>query len=192
MKTIRHLILGAAALAAAFAIILPEPAEANSTVLCSPARGARRLVNPNTSNIYNLNAQGCAAFLLADVGWAQADGFTVGPNLFTSVTTDITANTTATNGKSPILPANAYIHNIIVVEKSGGAVTGGLDIGTTASGTDVVAAKTVNASSVNFIADSALSKRVFSTTATQQIFFTCHTNCTAGPSLDVTIIYSLF
>lgn len=194
LKPILFLSLGAA-VAAVLALSQPQPALANNTVLCGPqaagtAPGPRRVTNPNTSTSYNLNSRGCAAFVAADVSWAMSQGYTPGPNLFTLVVPQILANTTAAN--SPTLPAAAYIHNIVVHETSAAAVTGGLDIGTAASGAEIVSALTVSASTLNVVADTALLKRVFSATVPQQIFFTCRTNCNSGPALNVTIIYSLF
>lgn len=75
-----------------------------------------------------------------------------------------TANTTVS-----IPPAHA-IDKVIVHNTTANAVTGGLRIGTSAAGTDVVVALTVGANALVHITDSALLKRVFSMTASQTLF----------------------
>lgn len=58
----------------------------------------------------------------------------------------------------------------MIQELAGNAVTGGLKFGTTLGGTDVVTAQAVAGSSLAMIADSALSKKIFSRTAEQIIY----------------------
>lgn len=95
------------------------------------------------------------------------------------------AQTTANNF---ILPANCAIREIFVFNTTANAITGGLKFGTTAGGTDVVAALTVGASSTAFATDAALLKRYFSPTATQQIFFDAVAAWNSA-NVNITIIY---
>jgi hypothetical protein len=60
-----------------------------------------------------------------------------------------------------VCPAGYRINSIEIVETAGHAVTGGIKIGTTNGGTDVVAAQTVTASSYNSVADASILKRYF-------------------------------
>ncbi len=69
------------------------------------------------------------------------------------------------------LPANTRIDSIDIIGTNGNAVTGGIKIGTTAGGTDIVAAQAVSGNSINSIADSSILKRIFSTSATQTIYY---------------------
>lgn len=68
------------------------------------------------------------------------------------------------------VPNGYAIARIYIEETSGHAITGGLKIGTTSGATDVVVAQAVAASSLNFVTDATLLKRIFSTTADQQLF----------------------
>jgi len=195
MKKLFTLLAVAAALAFAAA---PQPSHASyGSFLCAPnpaegAVGPRRITNPATSNSYPLNSSGCAFIANADVAYAMSQGFSGGWNVWTASQVGITANTTSQN--SLILPAGAYIHNIIIGETAGNAVSGGVDIGTAASGAQIASAIAVAGNALVGIPDASLLKRTFGTgsaPAQQQIFFACHTACNSA-SLNVTVIYSLF
>ena len=77
---------------------------------------------------------------------------------------NITANTTV------VIPAGYSILQVIVREKSGAAITGGLKIGTTSGGVDVCIALAVTASSIQAIPDSQLLKSVFSVSADTTLY----------------------
>ena len=188
------LLLGAA--------FLPgKPADAAfGQFLCAPSPvdqfSARTIGGTNSQvpsqTLYALNGQGCAFIVQQDVGYFLSQGFTGGQNFFTLSLTGVTANTTTSN--SPTLPPGTYIHNIVIAETAGNAVTGGVKIGTTAGGTDIVAAATVSGNALVTIPDSALLKRSFGTgpaPAAQQIFFGCVTSCNSA-SLNISILYSYF
>lgn len=164
-------------------------AKAATQVMCSPASGGqqgRTATLPGASATYALNALGCAPIALGDVPIFQAAGFAPGPvgtnqGLVTGVATGTTSFLVAT------LPPNAIIREIIVSNVTANAVTGGIAFGTTSGGNDVVTALTCGANCLTFTADSALLKRIFSTTASQQIFATA---VTAWNSANVTITVS--
>jgi lysophospholipase L1-like esterase len=65
------------------------------------------------------------------------------------------------------IPAGAVIDSICFQNQTANAVTGGIRIGTTAGGADVVAAQAVGASAIGHVADSAILKRFFSFTSPQ-------------------------
>ena len=193
--------LALAGLALALLALPPQPAKAAfGQFLCAPTpldQIQNRQIGGTGSQVpsatlYLLNGQGCAFIAQQDVGYFQSLGFTGGQNFFTVSLTGITANTTASN--SPTLPAGTYIHNIVIAETAGNAVTGGVDVGTAASGAQVISAIAVGANALVTTADSALLKRSFGTgpaPAAQQIFFTCHTACNSA-SLNISILYSYF
>lgn len=68
------------------------------------------------------------------------------------------------------LPIGAVIQQIVVQNVTVNAVTGGIKIGTTAGGVDVVAAQPVGANALTSIASASIALQVFSTVATQQLF----------------------
>jgi hypothetical protein len=170
-------------------------AKAAATVLCAPEgiyQQIRQVYNPGnpppdrggTGVYYTLNGQGCAVFNQADVTYFLLQGFTPGPPFAANIlfTTGVWIGTTAF--QIGTLPAATYIQHIIMQETAGAAVTGGVKVGSTSGGADIVAAQTVGASSLNYVTDAALLKRVFSTTAAQPLFVT---PATAGNNANVTI-----
>ncbi len=70
-----------------------------------------------------------------------------------------------------VLPPNATILQIIIYNTTANAITGGLKFGTTAGGTDIVTAQAVGANAFLSIADASILLRVFSTTASQVLYF---------------------
>lgn len=87
-----------------------------------------------------------------------------------------------------VLPANALIDYVIVNNTTANAITGGLKFGTTAGAVDITTAVAVAGNALIFITDALLLKRIFSTTATQQIFFDAVAAWNSA-SVDVTIIF---
>lgn len=201
MKSRLLKLLAVAALAACAIVPVPARATPIGQVLCAPepvvgTAGPRRVVNTSSTSSpqpsYTLNAAGCAYIANPDVGFFLSQGFTQGPNLF--ALQFVINSTSSTSSTSPTLPANAYIHNIIVNETGNQSFTGGIDIGTSAAGTQIVSALSVNSQTLVDVTDANLLKRLFVSSGTptsQQIFFTCHTSC-AGAVGNVSILYSLF
>lgn len=176
-------------------LLTPAPADAASAVMCRPAAAAAapgpgRWVAPASGTGYTLDNQGCAVIAQADMADASAQGLVQSSSLRSFVfTTGVLTGTTSV--QLPTLPASAYIREIIVDNSTANAVTGGIDIGTTAGAADVVSALTCGANCLTFVGDVALLKRVFSKTAQQALFILGHT---AGNSanLNVTIVYGYF
>jgi len=195
MKFARHLIFAAAALLAA-TLAAPQ-AFAASQVLCAPeaagtAAGPKVVVNPNTNVRYSLNSGGCAIIASGDIGYMLSQGYTPGPSLNTLI---YTTGALPASGTGDIvigaIPAGAYIQQVIVQNTTANAVTGGVSLGTTANGTDIVAAQAVGANALVFVTDATLLKRVFSTTAGTPLHLAPVTSSNTA-NLTVSIIYGYF
>lgn len=212
MKTFRILRPGFRCLAlaaiAAFALWQSPAQTAPSTplqqqILCGPevsgATTGSRTIGGTLSavpsgTIYGLNGQGCALVKLQDVPYFQSQGYTTGANLFSIQSTGaVTSAASATSVQIGVLPAGAYISAIMLNEILGAAITGGVDIGTTSTGTDFASAVALGANALVMVADSALTRvvGVTGTPTAKPIFVTCHTSCNAG-SVTVTVLYSYF
>lgn len=68
----------------------------------------------------------------------------------------MTANGTVT------IPAGHMIQHVVIQNTTGNAITGGIRVGTTNGGTDVVVAVAVGASALFAVLDATILKRVFS------------------------------
>ena len=192
------------ALAAALLAVAVPQAHANVILMCqgdvSGASTGSRTVGGTLSQvpsgtIYTLNGQGCAPVLAQDTGWFAAQGYTqssAGGVLQFVVPVAATGTTSYQIGT---LPASTYIVGVFVSNTDAShAVTGGIDIGSTSSGTDVVAATNlaVSTSTVTFVTDANIAKRVFSTTAQQAIFATGHTSWNTPTTVTITIPYAYY
>jgi hypothetical protein len=188
--TIRKYFLAASLALAAF--LSGVPAIAATQMLCSPdvaggVQGPRRVVNSSSTAspqpAYQLNAAGCALVAQADIGFFLAQGFTAGSSegaiLFTTGVATGTTDFVIGN-----LPANTYITEIVFSNAVAAAVTGGISIGTTANGTDVVAATAVGSSALTFTPNASILKQPFSTTAATPLHAAA---VTAWNSTNVTI-----
>lgn len=191
MKMFRNTILAAAALASAIGFSV-SPAFAGSVVLCSPAtdtQGSRRVTNPNTSVSYTLNGIGCGVIGSADVGYFLSQGYSL-DSPFRSVVASGTAN-----NFSAVIPAGAYIRDIIFQETSGAAVTGGMFVGSTATTSDVVSVSVaVGSKGLGVATDVGIAKKAFSATAPQTIFFGAFGSGGSfnGAAVTATVVYGIF
>lgn len=178
--------------AALFLLVLlwpAAPALAAQVNLCAATAsgtspGPRRWV-ASSGTAYGLNNQGCALIAPADVSGALAEGFTLRSQLFAVVANALTAAGTV------VLPPGAYIDRIIVQETSGGAVTGGIKIGTAAAGTQVAAALICGASCLVWTPDVSISTRIFANTAPQTLFIDAVSSF-ASSRVNVTVIYGIY
>lgn len=195
MKFARNLVLAAAALVAA--LCFAPQAFAASQMLCAPesagtAPGPRIIVNPNTNKQYSLNSAGCAVVASGDIGYMLSQGFTPGPSQNSII---YTTGALPASGTGDIVigavPAGAYIQQIIIQNTTANAVTGGVSIGTTANGTDIVAAQAVGANALVFVTDATLLKRVFSTTAATPLHAAPVTSSNTA-NLTFTVVYGYF
>jgi hypothetical protein len=196
---IRRLLLASAVLIGAIAwqgVYSPQPAQAASAVYCAAdpgigSPGARQVTNPNTNVTYTLNGQGCAQIQIGDIGYFQSQGFSLGPAGGSTVFNTGVLAAATTDFVVATLPPSTIIREIIVANLVSTSVTGGLSFGTTANGTDIVTALTCGSACLTFVADSALSKRLFSTTASQAIHMAPVTQG-SGANFNVTIIWDYF
>lgn len=78
--------------------------------------------------------------------------------------TSVLANTTIS------VPAGYQIVDVVLRETAGNGITGGIKIGTTSGGTDVVVALTVGANFIGHIPDASLLKKFFSETVDTTLF----------------------
>lgn len=93
----------------------------------------------------------------------------------------VTANTTAS------IPAGWAIDSVYAVNTTANAITGGLKIGTTDGGVDVVAAVALGANFVGHIPDATLLKRLFSTASAQTLYLQAVTLFNSA-SLNIRIV----
>lgn len=132
-----------------------------------------RLANPDDPTTWEPNfksdvtvAQVRAALAIlalhnATIGTSDAKVKALIPNL---MVTDRSANF------SFIVPAGHAIRDIYIKETAGFAITGGLRIGTTNGGNDVLSGFAVGANSIPIVKDAVLLKRAFSLVADQTLF----------------------
>lgn len=195
MKRILSTLVAAAFVAA---MAMPLPASAGNVLLCQgdvsgASTGSRTFGGTGSpmpsGTLYTLNAQGCALVVGSDVGYFQSQGFTIGAPFGTVVATGIA------NNFSVVIPAGAYIRDVIFQELSGASVTGGMFVGSAATTSDVVStAVTVGSKGLGFATDVGLAKRVFSSTASQTLFFGAFASNGSFNSAQVTatVVYGFF
>lgn len=86
------------------------------------------------------------------------------------------------------VPAGYYIEDIIIVNNTANAVTGGIKFGKTVGATDIVAAQTVAASSINFIAHASILIRLFAKSgAAQTVYFDAVTGWNSA-TVDIRVV----
>ena len=72
---------------------------------------------------------------------------------------------------SVTIPANSVITGIDIINTTANAITGGIKVGSTSGAVDIVVAQAVAGNQLVSVLDASILKRVFSTTASQTIFF---------------------
>lgn len=87
------------------------------------------------------------------------------------------------------IPANSYIDEIFIQNTTANAITGGLDIGTTLAGADVVSAIAVAGSALFMVPAASILKRVFSTTDPTTLYFGAHSSWNSA-NIKVKVRYS--
>jgi hypothetical protein len=160
----------------------------------NPGAATRLITNPNPGGgNYALDSQGCVLAAEADVPWlvtqgfAPGDGSPLGKGL--TFTTGVAAGTT--DFIVGILPAGAYIEQIVIKNLTANAVTGNVSIGTTANGTDVVASQAVGANALLVVSDAATLKRVFSDTIGTPLHMAAVTAWNAA-NVTVSIVFGYY
>ena len=94
----------------------------------------------------------------------------------------------AISAGSASLPANAYLEKIIVTERGGNAITGGLQFGVAAAGGTVCSAHAVGANANTVVTDAALLLKFFSVAAAQAIHYDAVTAWN-GANVNIVITY---
>jgi hypothetical protein len=196
MMKLRSILATTALLTGLAVAALPQQAHANSISLCAPdasgaSSGSRRVVNPSTGNAYITNSFGCLSVQYADVGYFLSQGFALNAPYF-SLGAQFS---NATPYPVLFLPAGAVIRDIIWQEVSAVSPTGGMQLGTTSGGTDVMASFALAANSLVSTPEVSMLKRVFPTTTsilTPTRLYPAATTTLAGSAVNVTIIYGLF
>ncbi len=188
IRRLSHLLL-AALLALPLAVPISQPADAAQQYWCrsaaaGAAAGPGRWTAPASGTTYSLNNAGCAFLAPADVPDGQAAGFNVRSQIFAAVANRFVAATSIT------IPGGTYIDRIIVQETSGGAITGGLKIGTTSGGTEVMSGFVCAASCLTWAPDASISTRIFAATTPVTLFMGAGTNFNSGPQITVTVMYA--
>lgn len=100
-------------------------------------------------------------------------------------------NALAANGTISI-PGGFRVMGIAYANTTANAVTGGIKIGTTSGGTDVVAAQAVGANAIGTVADADILKRLFSRTAAQTLYIqavTAWNSASVELSLDLKKVF---
>lgn len=169
-------------------------AGAASIMMCKPpspgqgSAGPGRVTMAGTGNSYTTDRWGCAAFLASDVGEATANGFAQTGSLRAIQLSGATA--AAQIGQ---LPPAAYIVGIIVQNQGANAPTGGgLKIGTTSGGTDIVSGMLATGNNaINIASDVSIAKRAFNMTQAQPVFVDAVTSWNSS-TVIVTVLYSFF
>lgn len=183
--------------------VIVKPAHAAQAYMCQgdvsgASTGARQIGGVNSQvpsqTLYTLNSNACALIQQADIGYFAALGFSPGTSQGPPIIVTTGVLTGTTDFVVGVLPAGAYIQSITVVNATANAVTGGISVGSTANGTDIVATITCGANCVsNSPGTNTLVKSVF--TATGGAATTIHAAAvTAWASANVTftVLYAFF
>lgn len=184
------LLLAAACAISLLAVAPVVPTQAAQLSMCSPTAsgtspGPRRFTAPGSGTVYSLDNRGCTRSSIADLPDFQAAGFVPQTNLRSTAATFLAAGTM-------ILPAGVYIDRIVLQETSGATVTGGVKIGTTAGGTEVVAGMGCTSTCLAWIPDASISTRIFANTAPTTLFIGSVGTFPVGPSLNVTVVFGFY
>lgn len=86
------------------------------------------------------------------------------------------------------LPANSYIERILIMERAGNAITGGLQIGVADAGGTIVSAAAVGANANVVVSDAALLTKFFSVAAAQSIHYDAVTSWNSA-NVNIVIVY---
>lgn len=81
----------------------------------------------------------------------------------------MTMNNVSSNSTT-VIPAGYSILQVVVQNTTGNSVTGGIKIGTTNGGTDVILALPILANDLFVISDASLSKKIFSMSSDQTLY----------------------
>lgn len=135
-------------------------------------------------------------------GGVEIRGSVVGEGVYTAATTaaaqnllnqgtvqfsKIVASAVVASG-SVSLPANSFIERILVHERAGNAVTGGIQFGVADAGGTIVSALAVGANANVMAADAAILNKFFSVAAAQNIHYDAVTSWNSA-NVNIIITY---
>jgi hypothetical protein len=195
MKMLR--LLAAAALSLAFFALPAQAAQVNMCAadVAGGVQGPRTIggtLSPVPSGtVYILNGQGCTLVQLADIGYFLSQGFTQSSSQ-NAIVFNTGVATGTTNFVIGTLPAKAYIQQIIFSNSVAAAVTGGVSVGTTANGTNIVAAQAVGASTDVATAQAAILLPVPLTTGLATPLNMAAVTAWNNANVTVTVIYGYY
>jgi len=190
--------IAAALLLAALALFgLAPRADAAQVVLCA-AHGQTNVAGiqvnqPGLSKSYSADGQGCViANGVADIAVLRGAGYQE-PGKERSIVFNTGVASGTTDFIVGVIPAGAYIQQVIASNSTANAVTGNLTLGTTANGTDVVAAANFacGANCLVSVANANIAKQVFSLTASQPLHLAAVTAWN-NANITITVVYGYF
>jgi hypothetical protein len=144
----------------------------------SIASGAnRQFIVPSSQKAYMLDNQGRVLVAESDAPWFSSQGFSPAGNLISDpfINSGIIASGTSSVTLG-VLPPNYWIDALILQNLTGNAITGGVNIGSTAGAADIVSALAIGANALTVVADAAVLKRVFSTSVPTSLFVSAVTS----------------
>jgi hypothetical protein len=190
----KRILIAAVALALVCGSI--PPADAASVVLCASSResnSASRQINlPGLLNSYVADPSGCViAATIGDISIFRANGFSEsGKHRSLIFNTGVATGTT--DFVIGVLPAKSYISQVIFSNSVAAAVTGGVSIGSTANGTNIVAAQAVGASTDVAVPQSAILLPVPSTAGAATTLHMAAVTAWNNVNVTVTVVYAYY
>jgi hypothetical protein len=212
VRFLKSLLAGAAAVLFVLGHVPAHAAAGGQAMMCAPAavvnnEGPRYYGGNGSSytgtgsqsatpsgNAYALNSNGCTVVATpADIGYFLSQGFTYAGDGGAIVWSAPVTATGTTSYQIGTLPPGAYIKGFFFQNTDAThAVTGNVSCGTSAADTSIITSMAVGTSSIGFEADTAISKRVFSTTAAQPIFCQAITSWNTPTTVTFTVPYGYF
>jgi hypothetical protein len=179
---------------------LTQGADAASIYMCQSdttgASSGSRTVGGTLSQVpsgtvYVLNGQGCTLVTSTDVGWFASQGYVQSSSeqVFIFRTGVQTGTTDLVIGN---LPAKAYLKRIIFSNQTANAVTGGISIGSTANGTNIVAAQTMAASTDIATPVASILLQVPSTTGATTPLHAAAVTAWNSADVIITVVYGYY
>jgi hypothetical protein len=131
----------------------------------------RQFIVPSSGATYQLDSHGRVLIAESDAPWFRGQGFSPAANLigepFVNSGVIAAGTSSVTLG---MLPPNYWIDALILQNLTANAITGGINIGSSAGAADIVSALAIGANALIIVPDAAVLKRVFSTTAPTNLF----------------------
>jgi hypothetical protein len=140
--------------------------------------GNRPFVVPGNGNSYALDGQGRVLVQESDAPWFRSQGFSpagASPIQDLFANSGVIASGTASVALG-ILPANFYIEGLLFQNLTGNAITGGINVGSSAGASDIASAIAIAANVLLVVPDASILKRAYSTSAPTNLFVSAVTS----------------